>query len=147
MSKIGKVEWLFVYLVAGIIDFIQFFLPGIGLISDFAIGVLFVAYFQFRGVSLIKHHTRLASLLGVGIFETITFGVAPAWIMDIWYIHRTVRKENAKYNKEKSEKELPPGMIEPLYDGNGVRRPRKPENEDISRRNVNGIRLPNGGLR
>lgn len=100
-SRIGKGGWGFLYAAAGAIDISQFLLDftGIGeLVNEFAdpaIGILFALYFQIRGVSMISRPSRLASLIGAAVIEEVTFGAAPAWILDVWYIHRTVRQEEA----------------------------------------------------
>ena len=96
-SKIGKVEWLLLYIGAGLIDIFQWFFVVINPVADPIIGVFIAGYFQMlRGVSMITRPSRLASLVGVTAIEEISGGLAPAWIIDIWYIHRSVRQEEAE---------------------------------------------------
>ena len=99
MSKISKGEWILLYIISIIIDLIQFIIDftGVGItvnmILDPIIGALLILYFKIRGVSLTKRISRLVSILGVTSLGIITGGIASFWIVDIWYIHRDVRKE------------------------------------------------------
>jgi hypothetical protein len=110
MSKIGKAEWILLYIVTIIIDLIQYIIDltiyptgvgtGIGvainMVLDPIIGALLVFYFKIRGISLTKRIGRLVSILGVTGLGTLTGGILSFWILDIWYIHRDVRKEEAE---------------------------------------------------
>ena len=110
MSKIKNIEWVFLFVVMGALDAFQFLIDftGIGaIINSFAdplIGVVLAGYFQLRGVSMIKHPTRLISLLCIVGLESITGGLAPAWIIDIWYIRHSVKrkKPNIKNNSQQN---------------------------------------------
>ena len=105
--KIGKNEWIILACVVGVIDFVQIviiegilvWLFGIGIvineILDPIVGICLGAYFQLRGVNLFSHLNRLASMLGMLGLEEITGGVAQLWILDVWYIYRDVKKEEA----------------------------------------------------
>ncbi|MDE2040893.1 MAG: hypothetical protein KGI59_00700, partial [Patescibacteria group bacterium] len=98
MSKISTGEWVAVYCIAGIIDIVQWFLiplVGADTIADPFIGILFALYFQLRGVSMTRRISRLVSLVGTTALEEFSFSIAPAWIVDVWYIHRSVRQEDA----------------------------------------------------
>ncbi len=152
-SKIGKFEWLALYVITGIIDLAQIAvsLTGIGIAFSVAaepvIGIFLIGYFQMRGVSMIKHPSRLISLLGVAGFEVFTGGNAPAWIADVWIIHKTVRNEEAGVQAEESTNELLMNEIrKPLYK-NGIRLPQTNNNALPPVLNVDGIRPPNGGLK
>ena len=145
MSKIGKFEWLVLYAITGIIDLIQVVisLTGIGIavneIADPIIGIILLGYFEIRGVSLITKPARLISLLGILGLETFTGGIAPAWIVDIWYIHSSVKREDQA--KEESMVNLFQNNIRnPVYQ-NGTRPPRidTPKNKPL---NVDGVRPP-----
>lgn len=154
MSKIGKVEWILLYAIAGLIDAIQIIITftGVGIavseLADPIIGIVLVLYFQIRGVSMIKHPSRLISLLGIEGLETFTGGIATAWFFEIWYIHKTVRKETAEYKESEAQQLLLQNNIRrPLYDANGVRQPRNEKIESITKSlNIDGIRPPNGGI-
>lgn len=129
-SRIGKTGWLLTYVVAGTIDVIQWLidLTGIGIafneVADPFIGILFIIYFQLRGVSMITRIGRLASLLGATALEEISLSVPPAWILDVWYIHRSVRQEEAEEKAQKQQILLNGQRDEPL-NFNGIRQPRK----------------------
>jgi hypothetical protein len=164
-SKISKGEWLGLYLITGIIDIIQIiidFFPPIGEsineAADIVIGILLLAYFQLRGVSMFNKISRVASLLGVGVLEEMTGGLAPAWILDVWYIHRTVKQEEVESQAQaKQEEMLQSNMRQPL-NVNGIRAPRSIQatnteqaddetaesirSVDLKPLNMNGIRRP-----
>ncbi len=155
MSKISKGEWLFLYIIAGIIDLIQIVisLTGIGIAisaaADPIIGIILVGYFQIRGVSMIKHPSRLISLLGVAGLEFVTGSIAPAWIIDIWYINRTVKAEEAQSKAQFVDAEIYQNNVRrPLYNEDGVRLPQSnagsTKNTSL---NINGVRPPKGGLK
>lgn len=145
----GKIEWVMLYIISGFVDIIQIIISftGIGIvvseIGDKIFGVLLFIYFQIRGVSLIKHPTRLLSLLGVAGLETVTGGIAPAWIVDIWYIHSTVRHEERIYNDQQNDNFRFTNTENRPLNQNGVRNTESnnPENEEVPL-NQNGIRQP-----
>lgn len=133
-SRIGKGEWLLVYIAAGFLDIAQILidLTGIGIgfnaVADPFIGLIFAGYFQWRGVSMLYHPTRLLSLLGVTALEEVTGSMAPAWILDVWYIHRTVRIEQAAAEpppEPKRPKNTPIPAYQEDDNGNIVRIPTK----------------------
>ena len=144
MSKIGKVEWLIIYIVAIIIDIIQIFFPGLDLLADVAIGFTFFFYFKLRGVDLIKHPTRLISLLGfTALAETLSVGIAPAWIVDIWYIHKNVRNDDKIFKAQQEETEQYAIATTLPLNQNGVRNPQPPIiNSSDKPMNRSGIRQP-----
>lgn len=153
MSRIGKSEWSLVYGVAGILDIIQWLADitgvgaGINEIADPIIGTIFAVYFQMRGVSMIRHISRLFSLMGTTVLEEVTASVAPAWIIDVWYIHSTIRKEEAVFRQQREQESLQSNIAQPLNQG-GVRIPQyNMAEEDVPRSlNIDGIRAPGGGL-
>ncbi len=152
-SKISKGEWAFIFVIAALIDVVQFVIGflGVGIaineVADPIIGITLLGYFQIRGVSIIKHPSRLISLLGVAGLEAITGGIAPAWVVDVWYINRTVKAEEAgaDSNSEVSAL-LQNNMRKPLYQ-NGIRKPQSSTPAIPPKLNINGIRPPNGGLK
>ena len=144
MSKIGKGEWIIVYVIAGTVDVIQWgadLIIGPGEvaneIADSIIGVIFAAYFQIRGVSLIKHPARLASLVGGVLAEMLTVSIAPAWIIDVWYIHHTVVNEEAAIKEARENEELLNNFSIPPLNGNDVR-------DDTVEKGRRGPRYQNG---
>jgi len=92
-------EWLVLGGVAGTTDVIQWAadLTGIGAgASEFAdpfIGIAIGTWLQLRGASLIKQPKRLISLVASDIAEQISVQTLPAWVLDVWYIHSTVKQE------------------------------------------------------
>jgi hypothetical protein len=149
MSKIGKVEWLILYIITGLVDLIQIIidLTGIGIaiseVGDKFFGVLLVCYFQIRGVSLFKYPSRIISLLGIAGLETITGGIAPAWIADIWYIHRSVKHEEKIFKAQQEETEQYAIATNLPLNQNGVRNPQPPViNSPDKPMNRSGIRQP-----
>ena len=147
MSKIGKVEWIFVYIVALLVDIVQILidLTGIGIaISEAAdpfIGAGFLLYFQVRGVSLFRHPSRILSLLGVTGLEAVTGGLAPAWVADVWYIHRTVKSEEKNYKQNLMEEEAYSNPRKPAYQ-DGMRMPSNANYNSSGPANENGVRPP-----
>lgn len=152
VSKIGKSEWVFLYIATGAIDITQLLidLTGVGIaineVIDPFIAVLLGGYLQLRGVSMTSRISRLASLFGVGVLEEITGGIAPAWVVDIWYIQRSVRQEEAELKAQEDEQNfLQQNMRKPLY-ADGQRLPPDSSQESVGPSNQGGIRAPGGGL-
>jgi hypothetical protein len=142
----GSFEWKILYGVAGAIDVTQWLIdliPGWGEASnevlDPIIGVGFGIYFQVRGISMIQDMRRMASLMGTYFAEAISASVAPAWIIDVWYIHKTAKQAaliQAEIETEENSQEDGP------LNRNGLRRPvgiQKPLNRGTTR-------APNGGI-
>jgi len=137
-SKIKTGEWTILYVIAGIIDLIQFFgdlllteaafVPEAGsAIADPFIGLAIGGYLQWRGVDMIKQPKRILSLVGVTGLEELTGGIAPAWIIDIWYIHKTVKMDDAQLEAQRGQ-EI--GQMREFYNKDGRRAP------DIERSSV-----------
>ena len=130
-SKIGKGEWKLLYLASGVIDAIQIiidFIPPVGEaineVADIIIGVGLLAYFQLRGVSMFQRLSRVVSLLGVAGLEELTGGLAPAWIADVWYIHKTVKQEEAEIEAQNQEEMMRTESMRQALNRDGVRQPR-----------------------
>ncbi len=163
-SKIGKTEWVVIYVVMGTLDFIQFVVIelilvwffGIGIIVneilDPIIGALFAIYLQLRGVNLVRRLNRLASIIGFGALAEITGGVAQLWILDVWYLHSDVKKEERELEAAEAQAIfLNANNQQTLYytgpNGETMRSPTVSMNtERNSKRNVGGYRAPGGGL-
>ncbi len=133
MSRIGKAEWILLYIAAGAVDAIQWLidLTGIGIgfneVADPFIGAFLGIYFQMRGVSMITRMSRLASLLGATALEEFSVSIAPAWIADVWYIHKSVRQEDAELAaEEQAQAQFKNHRIRPLNE-DGVRAPQLEE--------------------
>ena len=147
----GSFEWKAVFVITGTIDFVQWlidFIPAYGEIAneiiDIIIGIIFALYLQLRGVSMIKRIGRLLSLVGGYVAEALSASVAPAWIIDAWYIHGTVKEEwamqQAAIAEEQEDQNDQP--LNRMVNGQAMRKPpviQKPLNQG-------GTRLPNGGV-
>jgi hypothetical protein len=155
MSKLGKLDWIFLYILAGFVDVAQIIidLTGIGIAVSTAaepvIGVFLIGYLQIRGFSVLKHPSILVSLIGAVGLGAITGGIAPAWVVDIWWIQRVVKKEKAQYEEQQEQEETFSNNIRrPLYDPDGIRRPQiQNNNANPSKLNIGGVRPPMGGLK
>ncbi len=147
-SRISKSGWLVLYVVTGGIDFVQlviielvlvwFFGIGIGVneVLDPIVGVALGAQFQLRGVSLFKYPSRFLSMVGVEIAEEGSLGVAQIWIAEVWYMHRSVKKEEALIAAAKVQRELLNQMTS-SQNQNGRREPAR-----IQPRNSSGRHEP-----
>lgn len=118
----GTTGWIMTAVVAIIIDVIQFLIGFFGAwLSVFVIGAFMVAaneaadpfigflaagYFQLRGISMIKHWDRLLSLLCVSGVDELSGGVASFWIIDVWYIWKSAKKEEAELQAQKEQSEF-----------------------------------------
>jgi hypothetical protein len=152
-SKIGKGEWKMLYAGTGFLDLVQivldFFAVGLAInpIMDFIFGFVLLGYFQIRGVNMLTKPSRVLSILGFEILDDITGGLAPAWIIDVWYIKRSVDQETAQYQSSAVQQDfLESHKRQPLY-SNGSRRPAQSyRNENLGPRYSEGMRAPGGSL-
>ena len=147
----GSFEWKVLFGVTGTIDVIQWgidFIPAVGEVinevADPILGICLALYFQLRGISIIKDLRRLASLVGGYFAEGLTASVAPAWIIDAWYIHKTVKEEwamqQAAISEAEEDQENQP--LNRMVNGQSMRQPpviQKPLNQG-------NVRLPSGGV-
>ncbi len=155
MSKLGKFDWIFLYALAAIVDIGQFIidLTGVGIfISEAAepiMGVFLIIYLHFRKFPVLQKPSIFLSLLGVAGLEVITGGIAPAWIVDIWWIQRADKKDKAFNREQQNQEELFSNIVrQPLYDSNGVRRPQIQNKKPVPPKlNIAGVRPPKGGLK
>lgn len=147
-------KWIFLYAIVGAVDVFQAIvtLTGFGLVASEAIeGVMPFALIGtlkiFYDVSIITNPKRFLSILGATGFDTLTGGVAPFWIIDVWYIHYDVRKEDGRNEADNQQKKLVQNDIrKPLY-VNGARQPLIEQPAKTPQTvNIDGMRPPNGGL-
>jgi hypothetical protein len=150
MGKMGKMGWAITAVVAIVIDIVQFligffgawlsvfvigaFLVAANEVADPFIGGLAAAYFSMRGISMIKHWDRLLSLLCVAGVDELTGGMASFWIIDVWYIWKSVKREEAELQAAKEQTEFMQSNIrQPMNqmgpDGKAIR---MPTNEHIA---------------
>jgi len=155
MSKLGKFDWIFLYSLAIVVDIGQFIIDftGVGIVISEAVepimGIFLIVYLQARKFSVLQKPSVLLSLLGVAGLEVITGGIAPAWIVDIWWIHKADKKDKSYYAEQQGQEELFSNIIrQPLYDSNGVRRPQIQNKNNVPPKlNISGVRPPKGGLK
>ena len=129
--KIKKGEWILLYIVTGVIDVIQYILdfivgPGeaINMVADAVIGVLLLGYFQFRGAAMFKHLGRAGSMVGMTALGELTAGVASFWILEVWYMQKSIKKEQALEQDAQGQEEMFANNVrQPAY-VNGARQPR-----------------------
>lgn len=151
-KKKSNLRWVVLYGFAIIIDVVQILidLTGVGIvvseIMEVITGPVLIGLFTLFKISIITKPKRIASLLGLALGDAITGGMAPFWVVDVWYIQRDVKKEEAaEQAKQEQEVMLSNAIRQPLY-RDGTRQPTKlkQENTDIGARNRGGIRAPNG---
>jgi hypothetical protein len=145
----GSFEWKILYGVTGSIDVIQWILDFTGVgdvaseIADPCIGIALASYLQIRGIPTFNHLKRALSLIGGDLAEQFSVQVLPAWIFDVWYIHRTVKEEwamqQASLIEEQEDQENQP--LNRMVNGQSMRRP-----PVIKPLNQGNVRLPNGGF-
>jgi uncharacterized membrane protein len=147
-------KWIILYVFTGLVDLFQIIatLTGVGIFVSEAIeGAMpffLIGTFQFLfKISMITHPTRLLSIIGATGLDAITGGIAPFWIVDVWYVQSTVKKEDATANAQQEQEELLQNNIRrPLYE-DGARQPQARPSESTSQAvNIDGVRPPNGGL-
>ena len=133
-SKIKKFEWKVLYTVTGVIDVFQIvidllfteFLGGPEVLNEFidaGVGVGLLVYFQLRGVSMFKKLGRISSMLGMEALTDITGGAASFWILEVWYIHKTVKQEDAQLAAQKQQEQMMQSTLNQPANVNGVRQP------------------------
>lgn len=155
MSKLGKLDWLFLYALTGLVDIVQVIatLTGIGIVVSGALEVIMpvflISYLQIRGFSILKHPSVIVSLFGVVGLGVVTGGIAPAWIVDVWWIQKADNASKAGYaEQEEQEQFFSNNIRQPLYGPDGVRRPQIQNTTTAPPKlNINGIRPPKGGLK
>ncbi|MEI8248947.1 MAG: hypothetical protein WCG07_00415 [Candidatus Taylorbacteria bacterium] len=129
--KIKKGEWMLLYIVTGVIDVIQYILdfivgPGeaINMVADAVIGALLLGYFQFRGAAMFKHMGRVGSMVGMTALGELTAGVASFWIIEVWYMNSSIKKQEALEQEGKDQEDMLANNVrQPAY-VNGARQPR-----------------------
>jgi len=145
----GDFEWKMVFILTGLTDLAQWgidLIPGYGEaineIGDPCIGIILGLYFQLRGVSMIQRPGRLISLIASDLAEQLSVDVAPAWIIDAWYIHKTVADEWSLQQASMAESQEDGQPLNRMVNGQATRKPtviKKPLNQG-------GKRLPSGGI-
>lgn len=146
MKKVNPSTWTMLYVITGIIDIAQIIIDftgigvGINVYADPIIGIVLIIYLNHIGVKMFQYPSRLFSMLGVGILESFTGGIAPAWIVDIYYIHRSYKKELAEYEKKEKISQLTSNARQTAY-SDGKRGPTN-SNEQSGPLYSDGYRRP-----
>ena len=136
-TRMSKMKWTFLYIFSGGMDFIQFVVIECILVWFFGVGVAInevldpivggaiLLFLQFiGGVNMLTKVNRVLSLIGTEAAAGLTGGIAQLWILDVWYIHSTVKAEEAEEQAQKDQQAmLQAGGDGPLYQ-NGVGKPR-----------------------
>ena len=133
-SKIKKVEWYALYGFTGLVDIFQIlidlflteFVAAPEVVNEFidvAMGVGLIGYFQLRGVSMVNKPARLFSMLGMEALTDVTGGAASLWILEVWYINKTVKQEEAELAAQKQQESMLQNDIRQPVNNNGVRLP------------------------
>ncbi len=151
--------WLLLYIFSGGMDLIQFvFIElilgwfGVGVvvneIIDPIVGIIIGCWIQFgKKVSLISRPKRIISMFGTEAVGALTGGIAQLWVLDVWYIHNDVKKEEAEL-KAQEAKDLAIQSSNGEQNIDGTRYPRNPYNTSMQGPvNKDGVRLPRGGMR
>ncbi len=127
-------------------DFIQFFIlelifvwffgagAAINEVIDPIVGVILAGWIQFiKKVSLVSRPQRLVSMFATEAAAALTGGIAQFWILDVWYIHNDVKKEDNEAEQQELQKNLRPEQDEPINkvgsDGVPTRLPEKATQE------------------
>ncbi len=121
-------KWKFLYVFTGAVDLAQLImtLTGVGVVISEAIeGIMPFVLIPVLGKTLLTRPQRIFSLVGALGLDAVTGGAAPFWILDIWDIHRDVKKEDAEYNaQQEQEMMLQAADAQALNSEDGVRQPR-----------------------
>lgn len=148
-KKNSKGKWVVLYVLAGLTDLVQILvdLTGIGIVASTAaepfIGVGLIAYLKFiLKVNVFQNFRRIGSILASFGLGAITGGAAPFWIIDVWYIHRDVKRVEAEEAQAEEQAEQFKNVTKPPKYVNGRRQPDEPEQEDEEPRYKNGVGRP-----
>lgn len=151
-KKIGKMKWLILYAFTAIVDVLQFLadLTGIGIVASEAaepfIGGILIAIFELFGISVITKPKRLLSLLCVAGADALTGGIAPFWIVDVWYVQSDVKREYAEDEERSARETFMQSDIRQPYNSEGERSPKIIAETDYQPLNKDGVRMPKGGI-
>ena len=121
--------WIVLFSLTGFVDLAQFVidLTGVGVAvsesTEVAMPAVVIGLLMLFKIPIFTKINRLASIVGVDIGDALTGGLAPFWILDIWYLWWDVRREDRTLLAQAKQEELQrSGMPRPLNEGD-VRRP------------------------
>ncbi len=141
----GKgIKWKLLYAITGIIDAIQLIIDftGVGIliseILEIIMPFVLIGYLKIIcRVSMITKPIRLLSIVGATGLDAVTGGAAPFWVLDVWYIHNDVKKEDAEYNAA-IQQEMMVKEVSDSMNQDGVRTP----SQTAKPLNSGGVRAP-----
>lgn len=142
-------KWWTLYFITGTIDVIQLLIgwTGVGTIISEGIEIfmpfLLTGSLMLMKISLFQYPLRLVSILGVTGLDAVTGGIAPFWILDVWYLQHSVKKEDIESISVSNQTQISNNY--PLIQ-DGTRRPGPPPLPE-STRNQNTRPLVNNGIR
>jgi hypothetical protein len=153
-SKSKSIKWPILYVFTGVVDAVQLAITftGIGIAVSEVVEVIMpfiiIPALQFTGTSLITRPGRLLSVMGAVGLDAITGGVAPFWIVDIWYIHRDVKKEDAEYLAQQEKEQSFQNITRQALNVDGKRMPQSQTSDGTQPPLIkDGVRAPNGGMK
>ncbi len=161
--KKKTLRWIVLFLATGVVDFVQIILDltGAGVVVSEVLEaitpfLIIALCFVFR-IPIINKPRRLLSLLAVDLGDAITGGIAPFWVVDIWYIRKDVLREEAEGSAAAQEAEQLQPSSQPLNQ-DGSRQPQNlaeqslvsgatavmqgSRNANIKPLNIQGVRRP-----
>ena len=143
------ISWIALYFVAGTIDIAQIILDltGVGIAVSEALEVatpfILIGLMALFRIPIFSGWKRIASLAFADFADALTGGAAPFWILDVWYIHRDVRREDAgmAVTEGQTISSRAPLNVD------GRREPLQQESAGLSPKplNVDGVRAPTNG--
>ncbi len=153
-NKSKGIKWPILYVFTGGIDLLQIIITftGIGIVvSEFIEGAMpfiLIPALQFTGTDLISRPSRVLSIVGAVGLDAITGGVAPFWIVDIWYIHSDVKREDAEYRAQQEKEQSLRNVTRQALNVDGTRRPQSDTSNTAQPPLVkDGVRAPYGGMK
>ncbi len=142
-------KWWILYFITGTVDIIQLLIgwTGIGTIISEGLELfmpfLLIGSLLLMKISLLQYPVRLVSILGITGLDAATGGIAPFWVLDVWYLQHSVKKEDFENisvtNQTKVQSNYP--LVQ-----DGTRRPAPPPLPE-STRNASAKPLINNGVR
>ena len=143
--------WKLLYAIIGTIDGIQLIVgwTGIGTAVSEALEVItpfiIIGYCQFvLKVSIITKPKRLISLFAIAGADALTGGIAPFWVIDVWYIQYDVKKGDIEEKETAKQVAMFANKINQPLNEDGIRLPQT-EAVETAPINNDGVRMPKRG--
>ncbi len=144
-KPVSSGKWWVLLGFAGFIDVAQIIadFTGVGIAVSEVVELImpFVLFglFLILRVPIHKKVKRWASLFGFAALDAITGGIAPFWVLDVWYIRNDIKRDEAEFVQRRIQDALGPVDRAPLNDG-GMRKPVQLQKFNYQPKNVDGIR-------